>query len=95
MKVENVAKVGNTYYRKFSDAIKAANDGEGDIQLLTNIQSQATFEITNNYAINLDKYNLSFTQGGFDVNNNKLTISGGKEQHLGTGVITLKGVLQS
>lgn len=27
VKVENVAKVGNTYYRKFSDAIKAANDG--------------------------------------------------------------------
>lgn len=90
VKVENVAKVGNTYYRKFSDAIKAANDGEGDIQLLTNIQSQATFEITNNYAINLDKYNLSFTQGGFDVNNNKLTISGGKSSTL-TGVITLKG----
>ena len=90
VKVENVAKVGNTYYRKFSDAIKAANDGGGDIQLLTNIQSQATFEITNNYAINLDKYNLSFTQGGFDVNNNKLTISGGKSSTL-TGVITLKG----
>lgn len=90
VKVENVAKVGNTYYRRFSDAIKAANDGGGDIQLLTNIQSQATFEITNNYAINLDKYNLSFTQGGFDVNNNKLTISGGKSSTL-TGVITLKG----
>lgn len=90
VKVENVAKVGNTYYRKFSDAIKAANDGGGDIQLLTNIQLQATFEITNNYAINLDKYNLSFTQGGFDVNNNKLTISGGKSSTL-TGVITLKG----
>lgn len=90
VKVENVAKVGNTYYRKFSDAIKAANDGGGDIQLLTNIQSQATFEITNNYAINLDKYNLSFTQGGFDVNNNKLTISGGKGSTL-TGVITLNG----
>lgn len=90
VKVENVAKVGNTYYRKFSDAIKAANDGGGDIQLLTNIQSQAMFEITNNYAINLDKYNLSFTQGGFDVNNNKLTISGGKSSTL-TGVITLKG----
>jgi len=90
VKVENVAKVGNTYYRKFSDAIKAANDGEGDIQLLTNIQSQAMFEITNTYAINLDKFNLSFTQGGFDVTNNKLTIKGESGSTL-TGVITLNG----
>lgn len=89
VKVENVAKVGNTYYRKFSDAIKAANDGGGNIQLLTNIQSQAMFKITNKYAIDLGKYNLSFTQGGFDVNN-KLTISGEKGSTL-TGVITLKG----
>lgn len=88
--VANVAEVNGTPYRKFSDAIVAANKEGKDVKLLTNIQSQATFEITNNYAINLDKYNLSFTQGGFDVNNNKLTISGGKSSTL-TGVITLKG----
>lgn len=89
--VTNVAEVNGTPYRKFSDAIDAANKEGKDIKLLTNIQSQATFEITNNYAINLGKYNLSFTQGGFDViNNNKLTISGEKGSTL-TGVITLKG----
>lgn len=90
VKVENVAKVGNTYYRKFSDAIKAANDGEGDIQLLTNIQSQAMFEIKKSYVIDLGNFNLNFTQGGFNVTNGALTISGGKGSTL-TGVITLKG----
>lgn len=89
--VANVAEVNGTPYRKFSDAIMAANKEGKDVKLLTNIQSQATFEITNNYAIDLGKYNLSFTQGGFDViNNNKLTISGEKGSTL-TGVITLKG----
>jgi len=90
VKVENVAKVGNTYYRKFSDAIKAANDGEGDIQLLTNIQSQAMFEIKKSYVIDLGNFNLNFTQGGFNVTNGALTISGGKGSTL-TGVITLNG----
>lgn len=90
VKVENVAKVGNTYYRKFSDAIKAANDGGGDIQLLTNIQSQATFEIKKSYVIDLGNFNLNFTQGGFNVTNGALTISGGKGSTL-TGIITLKG----
>lgn len=88
--VTNVAEVNGTPYRKFSDAIDAANKEGKNVKLLTNIQSQATFEITNNYAIDLNKYNLSFTQGGFNVNNNKLTISGGKGSTL-TGVITLKG----
>lgn len=90
VKVENVAKVGNTYYRKFSDAIKAANDGGGDIQLLTNIQSQAMFEIKKSYVIDLGNFNLNFTQGGFNVTNGALTISGGKGSTL-TGIITLKG----
>ena len=90
VKVENVAKVGNTYYRKFSDAIKAANDGGGDIQLLTNIQSQAMFEIKKSYVIDLGNFNLNFTQGGFNVTNGALTISGGKGSTL-TGVITLNG----
>lgn len=85
-----VAKVNNKEYRTLSKAIEAANKKEGDITLLTDVQPQATYEITESYSIDLDSHNLSFTQGGFNVNNGKTLTIEGANSNL-TGVINLKG----
>ncbi|WFE86547.1 hypothetical protein [Parabacteroides chongii] len=85
-------------YRTLSAAINAANTATGDkivIALQENIQSQATFEITKDYAIDLNGHDLTFTQGGFKVTNkdNTLTISNNNKQTNSTltGVINISG----
>ena len=85
-----VASIGDISYKTLSAAIKAANERVGTtIELLTDIVSQATFDITNSYSINLNGHNLSFTQGGFNVKGETLTIEGTNSNL--TGVINLKG----
>ena len=67
-----VAEVDDKKYRTLSKAIEAANDPtatNSDIKLLADIQSQATFNITQSYAIDLNGHDLTFTQGGFNVTN--------------------------
>ena len=73
-----VAEVNGNKYRTLSKAIEAANDPDtnSDIKLLADIQSQATFNITQSYAIDLNGHDLTFTQGGFNATG-KLTIKDG------------------
>lgn len=74
-----VAEVNGNKYRTLSKAIDAANDPYAtnrDIKLLADIQSQATFNITQSYAIDLNGHDLTFTQGGFNATG-KLTIKDG------------------
>lgn len=87
-----VASIGETSYKTLSAAIHAANESSTatTIQLLTDIVSQATFDITKSYSINLNGHNLSFTQGGFNVKEGETLTIKGANSNL-TGVINLKG----
>lgn len=89
-----VAEVNGNKYRTLSKAIDAANDPDAtnsDIKLLADIQSQATFNITQSYAIDLNGHDLTFTQGGFNATNgNNLIIKDeSKDKGILAGVIKL------
>lgn len=80
-------------FRTLSAAIDFANKNNAQdivITLLENIQSQATFDIVKDYAIDLNGHDLTFTQGGFNVTNSNLIIKDeSKDKGFLAGVIKL------